>query len=225
MDVEVKAKNVVWHNSQITRYERRKYLRHHGCTIWLTGLPAAGKSTTAFALERALLDQGYAAYVLDGDNIRHGLNKDLGFSAMDRQENIRRVGEVAGLFADSGMIVITSFISPYREERAWVRRLHRDSGLSFLEVFVDTPVEVCEDRDPKGQYAKARRGELHGFTGVDDPYEPPLRPDITLRTAMNSTDEIVEQLLGYFQSSTLGSKLASSPSAIRSREPEAYASR
>ncbi len=201
MDVEMKATNVVWHHSRITSIERGTCLDQHGGTIWLTGLPASGKSTTAFALEYALVKRGCAAYVLDGDNVRHGLNKDLAFSAKDRKENIRRVAEVARLFADSGMIVITSFISPYREEREFVRRLHKDSEFYFSEIFVDTPIQVCEARDPKGQYAKARKGELRGFTGVDDPYEPPLTPEMIVKTADNTPEQIVEQIIHHLGSS------------------------
>ncbi len=208
MDVEMKATNVVWHRSRVTRIERETCLEQCGGTVWLTGLPASGKSTTAFALEYALVKMCCAAYVLDGDNVRHGLNKDLAFSAEDRKENIRRVAEVARLFADSGLIVITSFISPYREEREFVRRLHKDSGFFFSEIFVDTPIEVCEARDPKGQYAKARKGELRGFTGVDDPYEPPLAPEMIIKTADNTPEDIVEQIIRYLGNSGFLSKLA-----------------
>lgn len=163
----------------------------------MTGLPSSGKSTTAYALEYELVKRGFLAYVLDGDNVRHGLNKDLGFTAREREENIRRVAEVAKLFADAGIIVITSFISPYRKERDFARRIHNDTGLEFAEIFIDTPIEVCEQRDPKSLYAKARRGELKGFTGVDDPYEPPLDPEYVVRTAEHSPEAIVAQLLEF----------------------------
>lgn len=197
MDVEVRATNVVWHCSQVTRKDRESLLGGHGSTVWLTGLPSSGKSTTAFALEYELVRRGFFAYVLDGDNIRHGLNKDLGFSAREREENIRRVAEVAKLFADAGVIVITSFISPYRKERDFARRIHQEAGLPFFEVFVDTPIEICEARDPKCLYAKARRGELKGVTGVDDPYEPPVNPECTVKTAESSPGEIAVRLLTF----------------------------
>jgi adenylyl-sulfate kinase len=197
MDVEVKATNVVWHFTQVSRAQRETLLNQRGSTIWLTGLPSSGKSTTAFALEYELIRRGFMAYVLDGDNIRHGLNKDLGFAARDREENIRRVAEVAKLFADSGIIVITSFISPYRKERDFARQIHTQAGLDFTEVFIDTPVDVCEARDPKHLYAKARRGELKGFTGVDDPYEEPLDPDIVAKTAEHDPEAIALQMMYY----------------------------
>lgn len=197
MEVKMRATSIVWHRGLITRGDREFRLGQHGGTIWLTGLPASGKSTTAFALEYALAKQGRATYVLDGDNLRHGLNKDLAFCAKDRKENIRRVGEVARLFADAGLIVIASFISPYREEREFVRRLHRNSDLYFFEIFVDTPVDLCEARDPKGQYAKARRGELQGFTGVGDPYEPPSKPEMSVKSAENSPQQIAGQIINY----------------------------
>jgi adenylyl-sulfate kinase len=162
-------------------------------TVWLTGLSGAGKSTIACALERRLLDGGHAAYVLDGDNVRHGLNRDLGFSPGDRTENIRRIAEVARLLNDAGLIVISAFISPYREDREMARSI---VGLAdFLEVHVNTPIEVCEERDPKGMYKLARAGELPAFTGVSAPYEPPPVPECSIDTAVNSVDECVEQLM------------------------------
>jgi adenylylsulfate kinase len=194
---EQKATNVTWHQSHVDRTDREGLLGQCGCTIWFTGLPSSGKSTTAFTLEHELTSRGYLAYVLDGDNIRHGLNKNLGFSATDREENIRRIGEVARLFADAGIITMTSFISPFRRDRELARQLHEDSGLAFVEVFVDTPIEVCEQRDPKGLYQKARRGELSGFTGVDDPYEAPLRPEIVLRTVATAPDALAHRVLSY----------------------------
>ena len=197
MDVKVRATNVVWHFSQIARNERETLLNQRGVTIWMTGLPSSGKSTTAYALESELVHRGFVAYVLDGDNVRHGLNKDLGFSAADREENIRRVAEVAKLLADAGLIVITSFISPYRKERDFARRIHQDADLEFAEIFIDTPLEVCESRDPKHLYAKARRGELKGFTGVDDPYEAPPSPELVVKTAEYRPDEVVAQMIDF----------------------------
>ncbi|MCE5334821.1 MAG: adenylyl-sulfate kinase [Desulfobacteraceae bacterium] len=201
MDAKVKATNVVWHRSQVTRSQRHSLLNQCGCTIWLTGLPSSGKSTTAFALEHALVGRGFLAYVLDGDNVRHGLNKDLGFSAREREENIRRVAEVAKLFADAGLITITSFISPYRKERDFARKIHGESGLPFSEIFIDTPLEVCEARDPKQQYAKARRGELKGFTGIDAPYEPPVNPEVIVKTAEHPPQRIAAHILRFLVTS------------------------
>ena len=160
-----------------------------GATVWLTGLSGSGKSTIANAVAERLLALGRAAYVLDGDNLRHGLNADLGFTAADRAENVRRVGEVARLLADAGLVVLAPVISPYRADRDLVRRGHEVAELPFIEVFVDTPLELCEQRDPKGLYRKARAGELTGMTGIDDPYEPPLRPQVVLRP-----DEIAIQV-------------------------------
>jgi len=196
---EIKATNVTWHESHVERQERERLLRQKGCTIWLTGLPSSGKSTAAFTLEHELLKRGRLAYVLDGDNIRHGLNKNLGFSAEDREENIRRIGEVAKLFADAGCITITSFISPYRKDRDQARSIHQAMGVKFFEVFIDAPVEVCEERDPKGLYKKARSGQLKGFTGVDDPYEPPLKPELVLNTAELSPAECAEKILALLE--------------------------
>jgi adenylylsulfate kinase len=189
------ATNITWHAGQVTRQERQQSLGQQGATIWLTGLSGSGKSTIAMALEQVLLNRGKHAYVLDGDNIRHGLNKNLGFSAEDRTENIRRIGEVARLFADAGLLVVASFISPYRADRDLVRRLHAASSLPFLEVYVEAPLEVAESRDPKGLYKKARAGELKGFTGIDDPYEDPLEPELRLRTDRLSVAESVAALL------------------------------
>lgn len=196
---EIKATNVVWHHGHVSRPERETLLRQKGCTLWLTGLPSSGKSTIAFSLEHLLVQHGRLAYVLDGDNIRHGLNKNLGFSAADRAENIRRIGEVAKLFADTGVITLTSFVSPYRADRDGVRALHDAAGLPFIEVYIDTPIGVCEERDPKGLYGKARAGEIKGFTGVDDPYEPPLRPEVTLKTAERKLEACVGDLVAELQ--------------------------
>ncbi len=191
------AQNLTWHEGHVDRQEREKLLRQKGCTIWLTGLSASGKSTLAFTLEHELIRRGRMTYVLDGDNVRHGLNRNLGFSATDREENIRRIGEVAKLFADAGFITITSFISPYRQDRTVVRNIHDEAGLFFIEGFVDAPIEICEARDPKGLYKKARNGELKGFTGIDDPYEPPENPDITIQSGKMTPQEGSMRILGY----------------------------
>ena len=197
IDAKSKASNIVWHNTQVTRAQREDLLNQRGGTIWLTGLPSSGKSTTAYALESELFERGFLAYVLDGDNVRHGLNKNLGFSVADRTENIRRVAETAKLFADAGIIVITSFISPYRDERDFARQIHLASGFHFAEIYIDTPMEVCEGRDPKGLYAKARRGDLKGFTGIDDPYEPPLAPELVCWTHEFSPKEIAFRIMEF----------------------------
>ena len=173
--------DVVWHDSGVSRADRWRTRDVHGATVWFTGLSGSGKSTIASAVAVQLTARGVLSYLLDGDNLRHGLNGDLGFSPEARAENIRRVGEVARLFADSGVVALVPVISPYREGRELARALHEAAELTFLEVFVDTPLAVCEARDPKGLYAKARAGELTGFTGVDDPYEPPETPDLVLR--------------------------------------------
>jgi bifunctional enzyme CysN/CysC len=189
------ADNVVWHEGRVTREQRHRATGGPGATIWLTGLSGSGKSTIAASVEEALIAEGRAAYRLDGDNIRHGLNADLGFSAEDRAENVRRIGEVARLFADAGVVVLVPVISPYRSDRDTVRQRHVEAGLPFIEVFVDTPLEVCEARDPKGLYAKARAGEITGFTGVDDPYEPPLDPELSIDTTVTSPDEATSLIL------------------------------
>jgi bifunctional enzyme CysN/CysC len=173
--------NVVWHESAFSRADRWAALGLRGATVWFTGWSGSGKSTIANELERLLVAAGQPAYVLDGDNLRHGLNADLGFAAADRDENVRRVAEVARLFADAGLVALVPLISPYREARERARRAHDVAGLPFVEVFVDTPIEICESRDPKGLYRKARAGEITGFTGIDDPYEPPVDPELVLR--------------------------------------------
>jgi adenylylsulfate kinase len=180
------ATNITWHDGAVTRARREEILGQRGATLWFTGLSGAGKSTVAVAVEERLAARGRLSYRLDGDNVRHGLNANLGFSAEDRCENIRRVGEVARLLADAGVIVLASFISPYRADRDGVRALHDAIGLPFLEVFVDAPLAVAEARDPKGLYRKARAGEIRGFTGIDDPYEAPDSAEIHLRTAGQS---------------------------------------
>jgi adenylylsulfate kinase len=196
---EIKATNITWHEGHVGRDERHGLLKQKGATLWFTGLSGSGKSTVAFTLEHALVQAGRLAYVLDGDNIRHGLNKNLGFSAADREENIRRIGEVAKLFADCGVITMTSFISPYRKDRDTVRALHAEGKLPFIEVFVNTPIGTCEQRDPKGLYKKARAGQLKNFTGIDDPYEAPLNPELTLDMTNTSPQEATVQLLQYLE--------------------------
>jgi bifunctional enzyme CysN/CysC len=178
-----KRRDITWHPSALDRVDRWAALRQAGATVWLTGLPASGKSTIAVALERQLLAHGRAAYLIDGDNIRHGLSDDLGFSAGDRAEHARRVGHVARLFADSGVVAVVSLVSPFRSDREIPRKLHEAAGLPFIEVHVDTSVDECARRDPKGLYARARAGEMKGFTGVDSPYEPPDEPEIHVPTA------------------------------------------
>lgn len=186
-----KPTNITWHDGAVPPEVRRTNMGQRGATVWFTGLSGSGKSTVAVAVEKLLLDRGFHAYRLDGDNVRHGLCNNLGFSAADRDENIRRIGEVAKLFADAGMICLCSFVSPYRAARQLVRDLHESAdppsggtsgGLAFLEAFVDVPVEVAEQRDPKGLYAKARAGEIKDFTGISAPFEPPEAPEIHLRT-------------------------------------------
>jgi adenylyl-sulfate kinase len=175
-----RSANVVWQRGQVDRAQRWAALGHGGATVWFTGLPASGKSTVAAGVEAHLLEQRRSAYILDGDNLRHGLNGDLGFSAADRAENVRRTAEVSALLADAGVVVLVALVSPYRADRAAARAAHERRGLPFLEVHVATPLEECERRDPKGLYARARAGELPGLTGVDDPYEPPEAAEVVL---------------------------------------------
>lgn len=196
---EIRATNITWHEGHATRETRQKLLKQKGATLWFTGLSGSGKSTIAFTLEHALVERGRLAYVLDGDNIRHGLNKNLGFSAADREENIRRIGEVAKLFADAGIITMTSFISPYLKDRDSVRAIHAEAKLPFYEIHVKTPIETCEQRDPKGLYKKARAGQLKNFTGIDDPYEAPTKPELVLDATNLSPQEITVQLLGFLE--------------------------
>jgi adenylylsulfate kinase len=192
---EQKATNVHWHEGDIGRAERAGLLGHRGATIWFTGLSGSGKSTVAVELEGVLHELGVLAYRLDGDNVRMGINRNLGFSAEDRSENIRRIGEVAKLFVDCGVIALSSFISPYIADRDRVRALHEDAGLDFIEVFVDCPLDAAEARDPKGLYKKARAGEIRNFTGIDDPYEAPPRPEIHLHSDRQTLDEEVAEIL------------------------------
>ena len=194
---EQKATNVTWHSGDVSREDRYEILRQKGATIWFTGLSGSGKSTIAVALERALFGMGKLSYRLDGDNVRLGINKNLGFSEEDRKENIRRIGEVAKLFGDAGTISLSSFISPYKADRDEVRELHRAAGLAFVEVFVDCSLAVAEQRDPKGLYKKARAGEIKNFTGIDDPYEPPLNPELTLDTIRYTPDENAQRVVDY----------------------------
>ena len=198
---EFKATNITRHEGHVTREAREAMLKQKGCTLWFTGLSGSGKSTVAFTLEHALVQTGKLAFVLDGDNIRFGLNKNLGFAAADREENIRRIGEVAKLFADSSVIALTSFISPYRKDRDQVRALHAEAKLPFIEVYLNTPIATCESRDPKGLYKKARAalasGKGMGFTGVDDPYEEPSKPEVTIDCTSSSPQEAAVQIMEY----------------------------
>lgn len=191
------ATNVVWHDGEITREDRHMIMRQKGATIWLTGLSGSGKSTIAIALEKALHSMGKLSYRLDGDNVRLGINKNLGFSEEDRKENIRRIGEIAKLFGDAGTISLSSFISPYQSDRDQVRVLHEAAKLPFVEVFVDCALSVAEERDPKGLYKKARAGEIKNFTGIDDPYEAPENPEIHLRTDEMTLQEEVTIVIDY----------------------------
>jgi bifunctional enzyme CysN/CysC len=187
--------NVVWHPSSLTRAERWTSLGTAGAVVWLTGLSGSGKSTVAMELEHLLVSSGRPAVVLDGDNLRHGLNADLGFDEESRKENIRRVSEVALLFAEAGVVALVPLISPYRSSRDEARSAAKSVELPFIEVFVDTPIEQCEIRDPKGLYAKARAGEITGFTGVDDPYEAPLDPELVLRPGDGDPAQMAAKLL------------------------------
>ena len=196
---EQKATNVHWHQGEITGEDRHSLLGQKGATLWFTGLSGSGKSTIAVALEKALFQRGKLTYRLDGDNVRLGINKNLGFSAEDRTENIRRIGEIAKLFVDAGVIALSSFISPYQVDRQRVRELHAESGYPFVEIFVDCALSTAEERDPKGLYKKARAGEIKNFTGIDDPYEAPQSPEIHLRTDQMSLDEEVEIIIDYLQ--------------------------
>ncbi|MEM8593997.1 MAG: adenylyl-sulfate kinase [Pseudomonadota bacterium] len=200
---EQKATNVHWHEGEITRTDRNRLLDQQGATLWFTGLSGSGKSTVAVALESELMKHSKLPYRLDGDNIRLGINKNLGFSADDRKENIRRVGEVSKLFADSGMLVLSSFISPYTADRNLVRELHDEAGLRFIEVHVHCPLDVAEERDPKGLYKKARAGEIKQFTGIDAPYEAPEKPEVVLNTAELSLEEEVQTLIDYLRAEGL----------------------
>lgn len=189
--------NIVWHNARVDRATRARQKRQHPCVLWFTGLSASGKSTIANAVEQKLFEHGHHTYLLDGDNVRHGLNKDLGFGDADRVENIRRIGELSKLFADAGLIVLSAFISPFRSDRQLVRDLMPEG--EFVEIYMNTPIEVCESRDPKGLYQKARRGEIKNFTGIDSDYEAPEQPEISINTAECDVDECAEQIIAYLR--------------------------
>ncbi|MCA9214258.1 MAG: adenylyl-sulfate kinase [Planctomycetales bacterium] len=210
---------VVWHQHTVTREARESLAGHEGCVIWFTGLSGCGKSTVANAVDYQLHKSGVRTYLLDGDNVRHGLNASpaklqerhgedfanrfgLGFGAEDREENIRRIGSVAQLFCSAGIVTLTAFVSPYRRDRDLVRSVVNSSGKpnDFIEVFVDCPLDVCESRDPKGLYKMARAGEIKNFTGIDDPYEAPSNPELTLKSAEHSPDELASQVIQYLQS-------------------------
>ena len=197
--VEQKATNVTWHDGEIAQEDRNQLLGQQGATLWFTGLSGSGKSTIAVALEQALFQRSKLSYRLDGDNIRLGINKNLGFSADDRSENIRRIGEIAKLFVDSSVIALSSFISPYRADRDRVRELHAESNFAFIEVFVDCSLAEAEARDPKGLYRKARAGEIKNFTGIDDPYEAPTQPEVHLHTENMTLDEEVDVIMDYLE--------------------------
>jgi adenylylsulfate kinase len=192
---EQKATNITWHDATISRLEREKLLKQKGAVLWFTGLSGSGKSTLAYEVERQLFEKGHLTYVLDGDNIRHGLNKNLGFSPEDREENIRRIGEVAKLFYDAGIIVMTAFISPYRKDRDNVRSIVGDGR--FIEIYCACSLEKCEERDPKGLYKKARNGEIKEFTGISAPYEAPLVPEINVQTDLISIKESAQKVIQY----------------------------
>lgn len=188
--------NIVWHNTAVSNNERRAMNGHHSCVLWYTGLSGSGKSTIANAVDRLLFDQGCHTFLLDGDNVRHGLNKDLGFDERSRVENIRRISEVSKLMTDAGLIVGTAFISPFIADRAQARAL---IGHRFIEVFIDTPLKECEKRDPKGLYRKARAGEITHFTGISSPYEAPIQPDIHVKTADCNVKQAAEQVIAYLE--------------------------
>jgi adenylylsulfate kinase len=194
---EQKATNIKWHHGKITKEDRAKLLNQKGVTIWLTGLSGSGKSTIAVELEHALIENKHQAYILDGDNIRHGLNKNLGFSPEDRTENIRRIGEVAKLFTEANIITIAAFVSPYREDRGNVRKLLGHG--EFIEIYVKCSLEVCEARDTKGLYKKARAGEVKDFTGISAPYEEPLNPELTVDSSKLSVEESTRAILNYLE--------------------------
>ncbi|NNF64297.1 MAG: adenylyl-sulfate kinase [Acidimicrobiia bacterium] len=195
--------NTVWHEGELDRAARWETMGVRGATVWLTGLSGSGKSTIAAALERLLVDSGQPAYRLDGDNLRQGINGDLGFSAEDRTENIRRVGQIARLFADAGVVALVPVISPYRSDRDAARAVHAAAGLPFVEIFVDTPLEVCEQRDPKGLYVKARAGEIKGFTGIDDPYEAPESPELVIDTTVTDVADAAQMVFAMLRHPSL----------------------
>ena len=189
--------NITWHDHTVTKQERREKFKHHSYVLWFTGLSGSGKSTVANAVAKRLFQDEINNYVLDGDNIRFGINKDLGFSDEDRKENIRRIGEVSKLFVDSGQVVLTAFISPFREDRGVVRELLQED--EFIEVYIKCSLDACESRDPKGLYEKARQGIIKNFTGISSPYEEPLNPEIVVDTENNSVEECVEQIVQFLK--------------------------
>lgn len=189
--------NIVWHKHKVEKLDRSKQKKQKPCILWFTGLSGAGKSTVADAVEQKLFELGHHTYLLDGDNVRHGLNKDLGFSDADRVENIRRIGEMAKLFADAGLIVMSAFISPFRSDRKLVRDLVEEK--EFVEVYISTPLSTCEQRDPKGLYKKARSGQIKNFTGIDSEYEAPVSAEVTLNTAELNVDECVDRVISYLK--------------------------
>lgn len=191
------VKNIVWHNATITKDDRHRMNGHKSAILWYTGLSGAGKSTLANKVEEKLFEKGYHTYVLDGDNVRMGLNKGLGFTAEDRKENIRRIGEVAKLFVDAGVLVSTAFVSPYIEDREMVRSIMKEG--EFIEIYVSASLEVCEERDTKGLYKKARAGEIKNFTGISDPYEAPVNAELTVDTGGQSLDESADVVLNYLE--------------------------
>lgn len=198
---EKNATNITWHDTIISQVDREKLLNQKGCILWFTGLSGSGKSTLANSVEAALYEQKHLTYVLDGDNIRHGLNKNLGFSPEDREENIRRIGEVSKLFTDAGVIVMTAFISPYRADRDIARALVKEN--EFIEIYVKVPLEVAEERDPKGLYKKARAGEIKGFTGIDAPYEEPQNPELVIDTGQQDLEESTRTVLDFLKEKEL----------------------
>lgn len=198
---EQKASNLTWHETTVTKQDRETLLNQKGCVVWFTGLSGSGKSTLANAVAHQLHERNHHTYVLDGDNVRHGLNKNLGFSPEDREENIRRVGEVSKLFVDAGTIVMTAFISPYRADRDQARELIENNR--FVEVFVECPIDVCEERDPKGLYKKARSGEIKEFTGISAPYEEPEKPEVVVNTSDLNVIESALQVIFFLENTGL----------------------
>ncbi len=195
--MEIKSENVVWHDGKVTKADREKLLKQKGVLVWFTGLPSSGKSTVSREVEKRLYEMGKLVYVLDGDNIRHGLNGNLGFSPEDRKENIRRIGEVAKLFTDAGIITLTAFISPYKADRDRVRKLLKDN--EFIEVYVKCPVDICVKRDPKGMYKRALNGEIKEFTGISAPYEEPENPEIILETDKENVEKSAQKIIDYLK--------------------------
>lgn len=195
--MNIKSENILWHEAKVKKQDRHALNQHRSCVLWFTGLSGSGKSTLSVAVEKLLYDYHIRSYVLDGDNIRHGLNRNLGFSPDDRKENIRRIGEVSKLFVDAGLFVLTAFISPYREDRDMVREMFDKD--EFIEIYVKCSIDECEKRDPKGLYQKARRGEIPNFTGISAPYEDPLHPELTIETDRQSIEQSAESVIAYLK--------------------------